>query len=419
MLGELALYSFVILLITGTFLTFFFHPSETETVYNGSYVPLKGLHASEAYVSVINISFDVRAGLLVRQIHHWAALLFVASIVIHMCRIFFTGAFRKPRELNWVIGVTLLLLAMMEGFCGYSLPDDLLSGTGVRIGYSIIESIPIVGSYIATFFFQGQYPGLGAFIPRLYVLHILLIPGLLLALITAHLMIVWHQKHTDFPQVARTEKNVIGSRIWPDYTFKSQGLFFFVFGVLGLLGALAQINPIWLWGPYDPAQASIGSQPDWYLTWLEGSLRLMTGAETYFLGHTVVWDVFLPAVVLPTLIFLGFYLYPFIERMVTNDHEDHELLERPRDNPTRTAIGMAVVVFYVVLLVAGSNDVAAFTFKFNLMSLTWALRAVVVLLPPITFVLTRRVCMRLQRQEARPAHHDAPRRHVISSTRSP
>ena len=417
MLGELALYSFIILLLTGTFLAFFFHPSMTESTYHGSYVPLQGDKASEAYISVIHISFDVRAGLLIRQIHHWAALLFVASIVIHMCRIFFTGAFRKPREINWVIGVTLLLLAMMEGFCGYSLPDDLLSGTGVRIGYSIIESIPIIGSYVATFFFQGQYPGLGDFIPRLYVLHILLIPGLLLALITAHLMIVWHQKHTDFPQVARTEENVIGSRLWPDYSFKSQGLFFFTFGVLALLGSLAQINPIWLWGPNDPAQGSIGSQPDWYLIWLEGALRLMTGAETHFLGHTVVWDVFLPAVALPALIFLGFYLYPFVERLVTHDNASHELLERPRDNPRRTAIGVAMVVFYAVLLVSGSNDIVAVTFKYNLTALTWALRGLVLALPPLTFVMTRRVCFRLQCQEQPSSHHDEPRKRVVSPVR--
>ena len=156
MLGEIALYSFVILLLTGTYLSFFYTPSLTEVVYNGSYVPLKGVTMSQAYASTLDISFDVRGGLIMRQIHHWAALLFMASIVVHLMRVFFTGAFRKPREINWVIGVGLLVMGIGEGFAGYSLPDDLLSGTGLRIAYSIALSIPVVGTWAAFMVFGRE-----------------------------------------------------------------------------------------------------------------------------------------------------------------------------------------------------------------------------------------------------------------------
>jgi ubiquinol-cytochrome c reductase cytochrome b subunit len=415
MLGELALYSFIVLLVTGTLLSFYYHASEHDIVYHGSYQPLDGVKASEAYISTVDITFEIRAGLLLRQIHHWAALLFVASIVVHMCRIYFTGAFRKPREINWVIGTTLLILAMAEGFAGYSLPDDLLSGTGLRIAYSIIESIPVIGSYVATFLFNGQFPGDEGFIPRLYVIHVLFLPAMILALITVHLMIVWHQKHTQFPEPGHTERNVVGSRLWPGYSFKAQGLAFMVFGVLATMGALFQINPIWLYGPYDPAQASSGSQPDWYMTWLEGSLRLMTGAETHFLGHTVSWDVFLPAVVLPIGAFLVFYAYPFVERWVTHDHASHELVQSPREVPTRTALGVAMISFYIILLVAGSNDVVANAFRLNLTRFTWFLRGAVVFVPIMVFFVTRRVCRRLQRLAAEAAVAEVVPREVVAT----
>ncbi|NBS78088.1 MAG: cytochrome b, partial [Betaproteobacteria bacterium] len=204
MLGEIALYSFIILLLSGTYLTLWFKPSMTEVIYNGSYLPLKGVKMSEAYSSTLDISFDVRGGLLMRQIHHWAALFFVAAVSVHLLRVFFTGAFRKPREINWVIGTGLLTLAILEGFAGYSLPDDLLSGTGLRIAEGIVQAIPLVGTYLAMFLFGGEFPGTD-FISRLYSVHILLIPGILLGLVTAHLLMVVYQKHTQFPGPGRTE----------------------------------------------------------------------------------------------------------------------------------------------------------------------------------------------------------------------
>jgi len=189
LLGEIALYSFVILLLSGTFLTFWFDPSQREVIYDGSYEPLQGLEMSAAYASTLDISFEIRGGLLMRQIHHWAALIFMAAIVVHLMRVYFTGAFRKPREFNWIIGVGLLTLGIVEGFLGYSLPDDLLSGTGIRIAEAIIQALPLVGSYLAFFAFGGAFPG-EAFIPRIYTVHVLLLPGAFLALITVHLMLV-------------------------------------------------------------------------------------------------------------------------------------------------------------------------------------------------------------------------------------
>ena len=143
MLGEIALWSFVVLLLTGVFLTLWFQPSMAEVQYEGSYDQLRGIHMSQAYASTLDISFDVRGGLLMRQMHHWSAMLFIAAMFVHMMRVFLTGAFRKPRELNWVIGGLLILLGILEGFAGYSLPDDLLSGTGLRIADGLVKATPV------------------------------------------------------------------------------------------------------------------------------------------------------------------------------------------------------------------------------------------------------------------------------------
>ncbi|MEU8844827.1 cytochrome bc complex cytochrome b subunit [Streptomyces sp. NPDC048564] len=397
-LGELALYSFLVLILTGIYLTLFFKPSMTEVVYNGSYAPLVGVPMSEAFASTVDISFDVRGGLLIRQMHHWAALVFVAAIGVHMLRIFFTGAFRKPREGNWVIGVTLFLLAIAEGFAGYSLPDDLLSGTGLRIAQGIMLSIPIVGTYVAMFAFGGEFPG-EEIIGRLYSLHILLLPGLLLALVTVHLFLVFYLKHTQWAGPGKTNRNVVGKPMFPQFAASSGGLFFMVFGVLAVLGGIAQINPVWLYGPYRPDVVSTGSQPDWYVGFLEGALRLIPPWETVIAGHTLMWNVLLPAVVLPAALFAVLYAYPFIEAWVTGDRREHHLCDRPRDRPVRTGFGVAGVVFYGLLLLAGGNDIVALTFRVSLNALTWVLRVAVIVLPVLAFLVTKRVCLALRAAE--------------------
>jgi ubiquinol-cytochrome c reductase cytochrome b subunit len=398
MLGEIALYSFIVLLLSGTYLALFFKPSMTEVVYHGSYVPLDGIRMSEAYSSTLDISFDVRGGLLMRQVHHWAALLFLAAITVHLFRVFFTGAFRKPREINWVIGVILLTLGIVEGFAGYSLPDDLLSGTGLRITEGIVQAIPVVGTYVAFLLFGGQFPG-EDIVPRLYIVHVLLIPGLILGLITAHLMLIWYQKHTQYPGPGRTNDNVVGYRLFPIYTAKAGGFFFIVFGLTVVLSAIAQINPIWMFGPYTPTQITAGSQPDWYMGWLDGAMRLMPNWEIVAWGHTLSLNILIPAMIIPGILFTALGLYPFIEAWVTGDKREHHLLDRPRNVPTRTALGATAITFYLLLLVGGGNDIIATHFDLSINAITWTLRVLLIVLPPIVYALTRRACLALQRRD--------------------
>ncbi|MFC0601460.1 cytochrome b [Streptomyces palmae] len=400
LLGEMALYSFMVLVLTGLYLTLFFDPSMATGIYDGAYAPLRGLRMSQAYATTLHISFEVRGGLLVRQTHHWAALVFVASILVHMLRIFFTGAFRRPREGNWVIGVTLLALAMLEGFCGYSLPDDLLSGTGMRTANTIVMSIPVVGTELGFFLWGGSYPG-HSILPRLYIIHVLFIPGLLIALITAHLVLVFYLKHTQWPGPGRTQRNVVGQPMFPQFAAKSTGWFCLVFGALTLMGAIAQINPVWSYGPYRTDQVSSDAQPDWYVGFLEGGLRIMPPWENTVAGHTLMWNVLVPTVLLPAALFLALYLYPFLEQWVTGDPREHHLCDRPRDRPVRTGLGVAGIVFYAVLLIAGGNDVIAYTFRVSIETLTWILRVAVLAGPPLAFMITKRICLAMQAHERR------------------
>ncbi|WP_411122628.1 cytochrome b [Streptomyces sp. x-19] len=398
LLGEIALYSLVVLVLTGSYLTLFFEPSMSQRIYDGAYAPLRGLRMSGAYASTLHISFDVRGGLLIRQIHHWGALVFLAALGVHLLRVFFTGAFRRPREGNWVIGVTLFMLSLLEGFGGYSLPDDLLSGTGLRTANTIVLSLPLVGSYLGYFLWGGSFPG-HILLSRLYTVHVLFVPGLLIALLGLHLLLVVYLKHTQWPGPGRTNRNAVGQPMFPHFIAKSTGLFMMVFAVLTLLGCLAQINPIWAFGPYRGDQDSTDVQPDWYVGFLEGALRLMPPWETDVAGHTLMWNVLVPAVVLPGLLFLILYAYPFFERWVSGDLAEHHLCDRPRDAPTRTALGVAAAVGYADLLAAGGNDVLASLFQVSVGALTWIFRVGLVLGPIVAFLVTKRICLALQDHE--------------------
>jgi ubiquinol-cytochrome c reductase cytochrome b subunit len=403
MMGEIALYSFIILLLTGTYLTFFFDASMSDTVYHGPYTPLDGVTMSNAYASTLNISFDVRGGLIIRQIHHWAALMFVAAMVIHMLRVFFTGAYRKPREFNWVIGLLLLVLGVVEGFAGYSLPDDLLSGTGLRIADAIMLSIPVLGTWTSFLVFGGPFPG-DAIIGRLYIAHVLLIPGILLALIGAHLALLVRQKHTQFPGAGSTEDQVRGERVMPLYAAKAGGFFFIVFGVLAALGGLVQINPIWLFGPYNPSQVSAGSQPDWYMAMLDGSTRLMPSWEIRLWGYNIP-PLFWPTVVLPGILIGLAAMYPFLEAKMTGDRDHHHLLQRPRDAPVRTSLGAMALTFVMVLFISGGNDIFAKAFDISLNAMTWGGRIACLVGPPLAYVFTYRICIGLQRHDREVLSH--------------
>ncbi|WP_040284601.1 cytochrome b [Tessaracoccus massiliensis] len=405
LLGEIALYSFIVLLLTGIFLTIWFKPSMAEIHYDGSYQLMKGMPISEAFASTLEISFDVRGGLLVRQMHHWAALLFVASATVHMLRVFFTGAFRKPREINWLIGVGLLTMSLMAGFTGYSLPDDLLSGTGLRFVDGLIRSIPLVGTWVEFFVFGGEFPG-SLIISRLYMAHILLIPGLLLGLISAHLALVVYHKHTQYPGPGRTENNVVGYPLFPVYMAKAGGFFFVVFGFLVLMGGLFQINPVWTYGPYDPAKVTAGSQPDWYMGFVEGALRLIPPFwESHWGGTTWTWAVFVPGVGMMGLLFTALGVWPFIERWLTGDNREHHLLDRPRNAPARTALGVAGMTAYGLFWLGGSNDIIATRFGMSLNGITIFLRFAVFIGPIIAFIITKRICLSLQRADRERALH--------------
>ena len=403
MLGEVALYSFIVLLLSGTYLGLFFDPSMTEVTYNGAFDNLRGLSMSQAYNSALHISFEVRGGLFVRQVHHWAALLFIAAMFAHMFRTFFTGAFRKPREANWVIGVLLIFIGTFEGFSGYSLPDDLLSGTGLRIASGITLTVPVIGTWTQWALFGGEFPGT-EILPRLYIAHVFLLPGILLALIAVHVGLVWYQKHTQFPGAGRTENNVVGVRILPAFAAKG-GAFFAVFvGVIGLMGGLFQINPIWNFGPYNPAHISAGSQPDFYMGWSDGMARLFPAWEIVMGNYRIPAAFWATAVFLPVIFVLA-GAYPSIERKFTKDNARHNLLQRPRDVPVRTSLGVMAIAFYMVLLISSANDWFAYFFDISLNATTWMGRIGLLVLPPVAYWATYRLCLGLQRSDRAVLEH--------------
>jgi ubiquinol-cytochrome c reductase cytochrome b subunit len=404
MIGEVAMDSLIILIATGVYLTFFFVPSGSDVIYAPTsghvYAPLVGSHMSAAYQSVLNISFNVKFGLIMRQAHHWAALIFLAAVLFHMCRIFFTGAFRKPREINWIIGLLLWQIVMLEGFTGYSLPDDLLSGTGIRVIYSIVQGIPFVGPWLVYDIWGGAYPGT-VFITRLFIIHEFVFPALIIGLLSAHLMILWHQKHTDFPGPGKTETNIRGSRIWPQYALKAGGLMMMVGSVTFLLAGLFQINPVWSYGPYNPYTVSIGSQPDWYLGWLDGSVRLWPHWEFRTSWLTIPNPVF-PGLLLPGLVFTLMFAWPWIDKYIYNDYGPHNLLDRPRDKPFRTGVGVAAIIFFVDLTMACGTDILAHNLHISFETLIEVLQWGALIGPIIGFAIAFRACVALQRTNAHP-----------------
>jgi ubiquinol-cytochrome c reductase cytochrome b subunit len=414
LLGEIALYSFIVLLLTGVFLTIWFKPSMGEVEYQGTYQLLRGLEVSEAYASTLALSFDIRGGLLMRQAHHWAAMVFVAAMLAHSLRIFFTGAFRKPRELNWLIGVTLIFIGLIEGFAGYSLPDDLLSGTGLRFVDGLIRAIPVIGTWAEFFVFGGEFPG-SLIVPRLYMVHILLVPAIILGLVAVHLALVFYHKHTQYPGPGRNDNNVIGYPLYPVYTAKAGGFFFIVTGVIILMGALLQINPVWVFGPYNPAEVTAGSQPDWYMGFVEGAIRIMPNWESH-IGHTTwSWNVAIPGLGLMGVMAVAMMAYPFVERWITGDNAEHHILDRPRNAPTRTAFGVAAMTCFGLFWIGGGNDIVATQFHVSLNSVTYFLRVAVFVGPVIAFLITKRICVALQRADHERLLHGAESGVIVRS----
>jgi ubiquinol-cytochrome c reductase cytochrome b subunit len=400
LLGEVALYAFMVLVATGIYLTFFFVDSTKEIVYHGHYGPLYGQKMSEAYASVLHISLGVKAGLLIRQTHHWAANVFIAAIVLHLLRVFFTGAYRKPRELTYVIGVTMLMLALLEAYIGYSLVDDLMSGMGLVIGYSVGLSIPFVGQNLMNWLFGGMFPGGSHLWPRMYIAHVLIFPILIGLLLGAHLVLVMLKHHTQFKRTrAETEHAIKGVPTWPGQAPRSIGLALATAGVLVLLGGLVEVNPVWLWGPFHTYLATNGAQPDWYLGWLIGGLRLMPSFDLVIGHYTLVSNPFWGGVAFPLVVFGFLYVWPWLERRFSRDVAFHNLLDRPRDAPVRTAVGVGMVTWVVLVFLAGGADRVYVLFGLSYETQIAIYRVVVFVLPVLFGWIAWWMCRSLQASE--------------------
>jgi ubiquinol-cytochrome c reductase cytochrome b subunit len=402
LLGEIALYSFLVLVGTGIFLTLYYIPSGSQVIYHGSYTVLRNQEMSEAYRSVLDLTFNVPAGLLLRQVHHWAADVFVASIVCHLVRIFFTGAYRKPRDFNYYVGLIMLMLAILEGFAGYSLVDDLLSGMGLAIANGVALSVPLIGGQMASTIWGGQFPGTDSFFSRLEIVHVLFIPVILGVLISIHLAMIMRQHHSQFPGPGRRERNVVGTPMWPAYALRSIGLLFAVASVLFLMGGLIQINPIWQWGPFHPYLSENGAQPDWYIGWLIGALRLMPNFEPVIAGRTIIPNPFWGGVLFPLVVFGVLFAWPSLERRFTHDRRRHDLLDRPRDHPTRTAIGAAFFSWVVIIFAVGSTDRLFYRLHISYTAQIHFWRAGVWILPIAVFLIVRSAARALRRSDAHP-----------------
>ena len=400
LLGEVALYAFMVLVATGIYLTFFFVDSTHQVVYHGPYTPLDGQHMSEAYRSVVQISTTVKAGLLIRQTHHWAADVFVAAIVLHLFRVFFTGAYRKPRELTYILGLTMLVLTLLEAYIGYSMVDDLLSGMGLVIGYSVGLSIPFVGGNLMNWLFHGPFPGQGVLWPRMYIVHVFLFPILIGTLLAVHLLLVATRHHTQFKTTSSESDHALrGVPMLPGQAPRSVGLMFGTAGILFLLGGLVQINPIWLWGPYHTYLSTNGAQPDWYLGWLIGALRLMPSVDVVVGHYTLFPNPFWGGVLFPGIVFGFLYTWPWIERWYTRDQAFHNVLERPRDNPMRVAIGSGMATWVLMVFLAGGADRVDVWLNISYTTQIQAYRAAIFVIPLVVAAIAYRVCEELRAGE--------------------
>ena len=377
MFGRIAVYSFLVALVTGILLLPFFRPSMTPVVYHGSYRKLDGLTMSRANQSTLNISFDVRGGLLIRQVHHWSSDLFVAAVCLRLVRVFFRGRFR-PRK-NWLIWVGLLPAGMLAGWSGAILPDDMLSGGSLSLLSGVTLSLPVVGTHLVMLIFGGSFPG-HAIIPRAYWVHVVVLPAVLAAL----LLLSYR------PRLARVP------RVDPLLPFTG--------AVLVALGAAAQINPVWLFGPYQPGSISAGSVPDWYMGFLDGALRVMPAWELSLGGHPLSLDVLIPAVIVPGLFFTVVAAYPLLDGWIAGGRPPRGLLPpRPADPANRIGVGVAGITLSGLLWAAAANDEIAYHLHISLYTVTWVFRVLVLTGPVLAFALARiirHVAQARRREEA-------------------
>lgn len=395
--GVAAMACLVIVVITGIFLVFVYAPSSEQVRYTGTYPPLIDIEMSRAYASTLAISFDIPGGLLMRQAHHWAALLLPATVILQILVSFFTGAFRRPRRGAWVLLFLVFVMSLAAGWSGYALPDDLLSGTGLRIVEGITLGIPFVGTWLTNLLFGGAFPG--RIIENLYPLHVLVFPAALVLFLALRIRSAWRQRSPQFPGPGRTQQNVVGLPLFPQMATRASGMFLVVSGLIVAVSATVTVAPIWLYGPSSPGDASAGSQPDWYTGFLDGALRLIPpGWEVEWLGRTWTLAVIVPLAVVGLFLLLV-ATYPFLEEWITGDRREHHLLVRPRNAPGRTAIGVAAMTFYGALWGAASADLIATHFVVGLETTIHFFQAAAILGPILAFDITRRIAIGLQRKD--------------------
>lgn len=391
----------VVLTVTGILLAFTYTPSNELVTYTGPYGPLQGATVTEAFASTMRISFEQTGGLLLRQTHHWAALVMPASIIMQLLITFFSGGFRRPRQLSWVLLVAAFVLVLAAGWSGYALPDDMLSGTGLRIVEGVVLSIPFIGTWIAGVMFGGPFPG--QIIENLYPLHVAIAPGLLVVVLVARAALALRDgQATQFrPEPVPT----LGLRLWPDAAFRAFGMMGITGSVLVLLGATSTISPVWSYGPASVGEVGAGSQPDWYMGFLDGALRLVpAGWETVWGGWTVTFATLVPLAVVAVWFGL-LVVYPYVEAWVTQDRGRHDVLDRPRHFPVRTGIGVAGALFYGILWGAASADIVSTEFNVTFESVITFLQVLLLVGPALAFEVTRRVCIGLQRKDREIALH--------------
>jgi quinol---cytochrome-c reductase cytochrome b subunit len=420
MFGQIAVYSFVMTAISGVFLLFYFKPGMTAVTYHGSYRKLDGVPMSEAYRSTLDLSFDMRGGLLMRQIHHWAALLFVAAVCGYLLRLYFTGAFRRRRWLDWAVWVTMLALGMVAGLSGTILPDDSMSGGSLDVLQGVTLSVPVIGSHLALWIFGGDFPG-HEIIGRAYWVHVAVLPAVMVALLVLLRWRGWRGsgrwrgwRALGRPRRRggrRHDRGQRGARGWPLVTPAPMVMFLFTCAALVLLGTFAQINPVWLVGPYQPGSISAGAVPGWYMGFVDGALRIMPGWEISVAGHPLTLAVLVPGVLMPGAFFTLLAAYPLLDRKLTAD----PLIERPREAATRTAVGAAGITFYGMLWAAAANDEIAYHLRVPLYAVSWFFRIAVLVGPVLAFGVTQRLCLGLARRDQYEAEHGRETGRIVMS----
>lgn len=414
LIGETALISLVILVLTGTYLTFFYRASTEPAVYNGSLELYRGAQLPAAFESIIRLSYDVPGGLLFRRLHRGASHLFIASTVLHMLRILLTGAFRRPRELNYLLGIVLFTLTLLEGFIGYSLIYDSLAGTGIRIAYSSLLALPVIGDQVAFWLFGGPFPT-GEAIPRFFVAHVMLMPAALLGLTGLHLALIVRQRHTQFPKRGVDgHAYVLGKPLWPHQFAITTTLVLWIGGLLALAAILIPWSDVALSGPYVPGEVGNNAQPDWFMFWLDGMLRMFPSVEWDFPGFTIN-AVFIAGIVLPGLVFGALIIYPFLERRVYRLQGDWHVLQNPLDIPLRASFGLGTFTAILFMSAAATSDQLSRLTGIPIETVLWFFRITTVLVPPILALLMYRYSKsRLDRYDLEVASHESGDSQVLA-----